>query len=197
MYKNFSSIVGFLVILLTVNTAFAAGPTDYVKAKTKAVTDVLSKKDSKKRQKALDKVVQQTIDFRELAKRALGKHWEARTAEEQQEFLDLLQTLLQANYEDKLTGKQLGADYKIEYTAEKTKGTKALVKALVVVKEEKKPVNYRLYKSEKGWAVYDLVIDDISLEETYRDGYVEIIEAEGWASLISRMKEKAKALRAK
>ena len=197
--RAFRNIVVFLMAgifaLSSATVAFAAEPTDYVKKRTGEVTKTLSKPDSKKRQKKLKKVLQETIDFRELASRALGEHWSARTPEEQQQFLDLLQELLQANYEGKLSGKTLGDDYQIEYTEEKTRGDKAIVKTVVIAKEEKKPVDYKLVKKGDGWTIFDVVIDDISLEETYRESYVDIIEKEGWDSLIQRMKDKAKQLR--
>lgn len=197
--RTVSNITVFLLTTLlllagTVGVALAS-PTDYVKKRTGEVTKTLSKADSEKRQKELKEVLQQTIDFRELASRALGEHWEARSEEEKQEFLDLLQEMLQANYEGKLSGKTLGDDYTIEYSDEKTRGDKAIVKTVVVAKEEKKPVDYKLVKKGEDWSIFDVVIDDISLEETYRESYVEIIEKEGWGSLIQRMKDKAKELR--
>lgn len=184
-----------LLIALVATTAWAT-PTDYVKEKTGTVTTILERPDSKKRQKNLHKVLEQTIDFRELASRALGEHWSARSSEEQQQFLDLLQELLQANYEGKLEGSTLGEDYEIKYLEEKTRGDKAIVKTMVVTKEEEKPVDYKLIEKESGWTIFDVVIDDISLEETYRESYTEIIKEEGWDSLIQRMKDKAKELRA-
>ena len=169
-----------------------ANPTDYVKKQTDVVTKVLQKPDSSNREKELTKLVKQTIDFRELANRALGEHWTKRTPEEQQQFLDLLQDLLQANYKNKLEGQTLGKDYKVTYADEKVREDKAIVKTIIVTKAESKPVEYKLYKNGEGaWAIFDVVIDDISLEETYRDSYVEIIEKEGWASLIKRMQDKA------
>ena len=184
----------FLVVLMLSAFAFAS-PTEYVQKRTGEVTKILSQKDTPKRQKKLKKVVQETIDFRELAARALGEHWAKRTPEEQQEFLDLLQELLQANYEGKLTGKKLGKDYEIKYEAEKTRDDKAIVKTIVAGKQDSRPVDYKLLKKEDAWTIYDVVIDDISLEETYRDSYVEIIESEGWAALIQRMKDKAEEAR--
>lgn len=193
--KFLTALFAALLIALAGTTAWAGPPTDYVKKKTGTVTDTLEKPDSKKRQKNLHKILEETIDFRELASRALGEHWEARTPEEQQQFLDLLQELLQANYEGKLEGSSLGEDYEIKYLEEKTRGDKAIVKTMVVTKEEEKPVDYKLVEKEAGWTIFDVVIDDISLEETYRESYTEIIEKEGWDSLIKRMKDKAKELR--
>jgi phospholipid transport system substrate-binding protein len=196
MNARFLSAAFAALLIAFSATAAWATPTDYVKKKTGTVTSILQKPDSKKRQKTLHEVLEQTIDFRELASRALGEHWKARTPEEQQEFLDLLQELLQANYEGKLEGSTLGEDYEIKYTEEKTRGDKAIVKTIVVTKKEKKPVDYKLVKKDSGWTIFDVVIDDISLEETYRESYTAIIEKEGWDSLIQRMKDKAKELRA-
>lgn len=193
-----TSLISVAAVVLSIGLSASlawATPTDYVKKRTDDVTKILSKKDSKKRQEQLKDVLQQTIDFRELASRALGQHWTARTPEEQQEFLDLLQELLQANYEGKLSGKTLGKDYEIKYADEKVRVDKAIVKTVVVAKEESKPVDIKLVKKGEDWSIYDVVIDDISLEETYRDSYVEIIEKEGWASLIQRMKDKAAEIR--
>ncbi len=188
---NLSSTIVLLVGLAFSSSAFAQATT-YVKKKTKEVTQLLSKADSKGRAKKLDKLLRATIDFRELASRSLGEHWKARSEEEKTEFLNLLQRLLQSNYEEKLSGKKLGKDFKVEYLEEKTRGEKAIVKTKVIVDKESKPIMYKLLKKDKTWSIYDVVIDDISLEETYQEAYTEIIVEEGWKSLISRMKARIK-----
>lgn len=185
-----------LALCFSAGTAFAGAPTDFVQGKTKEVTGILAQKESKARAKKLDKILQQSVDFRELAARSLKGHWEKQSPEAQQEFLTLLQRMLEANYSSKLSGKQLGSDYSIDYLDEKTRGELAIVKTSVVVKEDKKPISYKLMKKEDGWIVFDIVIDDISLEETYRESYTAIIEEEGWDSLITRMKAKIKELEA-
>ncbi len=178
------------------STALAGPPTDFVKGQTKDVTKILSQKESKARAKKLDKILQKSVDFRELAARSLKGHWEKQTPEAQEEFLTLLQRMLEANYTSKLSGKTLGKDYSVEYLDEKTRGDLAIVKTRVVLKEDNKPVSYKLTKKGDGWIVFDIVIDDISLEETYRESYTAIIEDEGWDSLITRMKAKIEELEA-
>lgn len=195
-HRTLSLVMTASLLIGLVGPAWAGEPTEFVKQRTEKVAQTLSKKESKKRVKELDALVQESIDFRELASRSLKGYWEKRTPEEQQEFLTLLQELLQANYEGKLKGKTLDKDYKIEYGDEKTRDNLAIVRTKVIVKADFKPVAYKLLQREdKTWVVYDIVIDDISLEETYRESYTEIIKDEGWASLIDRMKARAKELR--
>lgn len=202
-FKYISSLSLAGLIALSSLPAFAGAPTDFVKTQTKEVTGILSKKPTARRAKKLDKILQRTVDFEELAARSLGKHWEARTEEEKTKFLGLLQQMLEANYASKLSGKKLGKDFKIEYTREKAREkngeTIAIVGTSVTIEtkegKEVKPVVYKLIKKGDDWIAFDIVIDDISLVETYEESYVAIIEDEGWDELINKMEAKAKELR--
>jgi phospholipid transport system substrate-binding protein len=184
------------LILLSTTAAWAGAPTDYIKARTAVVAEILAKPDSKARGDELQKVLGETVDFRELASRSLKEHWTKRTPQEQQEFLDLLQRMLRANYQQKLQGKRLEKDYTLHYTDEKLRKDMALVKMEVSFKDGKKPVTYKLLQRADSWVVFDIVIDDISLEETYREDYTEIINSEGWPALIQKMKDRVKELEA-
>lgn len=182
-------------ILFVSTSAFAGEPTEFIKKNADEVSDLLQQEESDKRHAEFSKKVDQVVDFRELASRALGEHWEARSADEQQTFLDLLQELLEANYRDKLEGKVLGDDYEIDYREEKTRGDVALVETVVEWDEGDELADYKLLKKDGGWVVFDIVVDDISLLETYREDYTEIIEKEGWDELISRMEKRAEEVR--
>lgn len=174
--------------------AYAGPATDFIKQTSTEVTTLLQKEDSNARQKEFSAKLNATVDFRELASRALGEYWTAQSPEEQQKFLDLLQQLLEANYRDKLSAQQLGKDYSIEYADERERKDVAIVKTRIKSKARTKPVDYKMLKRKDGWVVYDVVIDDISLVETYRDAYTEIIKKEGWDSLINRMEKKVAQL---
>lgn len=194
--KNFVSGIALGTALLVGSVAWAGPATEYVQSKTNQITKLVAEKPTKKRDEKLREVINETLDFRELASRSLGKHWEERTPEEQAEFLDLLQELLRSNYEVRLGGKSFkSSEYEISYEDEKVRGDRAIVKSLVKYKEESRPIDYRLLQRDKTWVIYDVVIDDISLEETYRESYVEIIETDGWAELIKLMKEKVKEIK--
>lgn len=191
----YRTLILTVLLLCSSALAFAGAPTDFVKKKTTEVSSILSKKESKSRAKKLDRVIQKTIDFEALAARSLKGYWEKRTEEERKEFLGLLQQLLQSNYEKKLSGKKLEKDYTVTYVSEATRGNVAIVKTSIKHKSETKPVHYKLQKTDKTWIAYDIVIDDISLEETYRESYTEIIKEEGWPALIVRMKDKVKQIK--
>ena len=192
--KLFVLMMG-LVMFGWSTTAMAGAPTDFVKKKTEVVSKIMSKPDSRKRAKQLDAELKKVVDFRELANRSLGEHWTKATDAQKKQFLDLLQEMLEANYSKKLSGKKLNKDFKVAYDAEKTRGKQAIVKTRILADGESKPVMYRLIQREKTWIAYDIVIDDISLEETYRESYTKIIKKYGFDGLLNRMKKKAAQLR--
>lgn len=188
---------GILIATLLFPAMLTAGePMEFVKRHAEEVANLLQMEESEQRTDELTEKLHQVFDFRRLASRSLGKHWEARSDEQKETFLDLLEELLRANYSKKLRGETLGEDYTIEYVEERTRNNRAIVTTKVVVKNKKpKPVEYKLMKGDGGWITYDIVIDDVSLEETYRDSYTAIIEDEGWDKLIERMRNKIEELK--
>lgn len=186
------ALMVMLALCWTSATAWAIEPTEFVKEKTVKVSKILNQRETKKRAKKLESELKKTVDFAELAAQSLGEHWTTRTDAEKREFLDLLQQMLQANYQSKLEGKKVDKDYKVEYVEEKTRGEKAIVKTVVKVDGDATPVDYKLVKRGDTWIAFDVVIDDIGLVESYREEYTEIIEAEGWPALIDKMKARIK-----
>ncbi|MBA2663936.1 MAG: ABC transporter substrate-binding protein [Bradymonadaceae bacterium] len=182
-----------VVLLITFSSsAFAQvqSPKDFIQSRANEISAVLAEPDSPKRTERLTGAVHRTVDFSELASRALGEHWVKRTDVERQEFLDLLQRLLQANYSNQIEGRRLGKDYNIDFGEERIRDGRAVVRTNVTYNKKKHPVVYRLTQKKDAWVVYDIVIDDVSLEETYREGYTPIIEQDGWSGLIDLMKER-------
>jgi phospholipid transport system substrate-binding protein len=190
-----SAAVLSITFLLTAGVALASTPNEEVERQTQAVAEVLAQPESDNRTMLLATTVDEAIDFPYLASLALGEHWERRTEAEREEFLTLLRRLLLANYEDRLGGYQLDEDYTVEFEEGRQRGERAFVAAEITHKDRVEPVVYRLYRDADGdWQIYDLVVDDISLEETYREGYVPIIEDHGWEELIRRMQSRVDQL---
>jgi len=186
------------VLLMGSSPASAEEPDAFIKRETKEVTELLAEEASEQRAEQFSERAQQLIDFEMLASNALGEHWKERSDEERQQFLTLLQQLLEANYKRKLEGKTFGEDFEIEYLDVKQREDKAFVETLVKwgpSDKERKPVAYKMIEQSGDWVIYDVVIDDISLESTYRESYTEIIDKEGWDALIEKMKTKIEKLR--
>jgi phospholipid transport system substrate-binding protein len=139
------------------------------------------------------KVVDQFLDFEELAKRSLSRHWDGLTPKQRTEFVTTLRDLVDRNYLKQIHGKP---DYDLKFDKEdKKQNNEAEVHATLTTTTSKgKKVNVDLVYQTlfKGghWVVYDVVTDDQSLLENYRAEFNKIIEKDGYDALLKRMRRK-------
>ena len=137
------------------------------------------------------------LSFDVLARRTLGDHWDARAPEEQTQFVELLRDMIETSYCRSLGAGDVGQNqYTVEYTGERSRRDRTTVEATVFVGEDDHLLEVKLESTDAGWIVYDLVTDDVSLEEAYAEMFERIISEDGWESLISRMEERLEELRA-
>lgn len=133
--------------------------------------------------------IKERFDFRELSKRALGKHWKKISPKEQDNFIILFQNVLQNTYIDRLKSY---SNEKIVFHKQITKGEKALVYCAFLRQDEEIPMKYRARRINGSWLVYDIIIEGVSLVSNYRKQFDQIIRKEKYDGLIAKMKDKAK-----
>jgi len=174
--------------------SLAGEPTNQVKQTVDAVLEVLKNKELKKPEKTEQRrakiraIVGERFDFDEMAKRSLAQHWKKRTPEEQKEFVPLYSDLLENAYIKKIEKYE---DEKILYVDEKTEGTYASVKTNIITsKEVQIPIEYRLLRKDSKWAVYDVVVEGVSLVNNYRNQFNSILRSGTYEELVKRMKNK-------
>src|SRR5213078_1282928 len=114
-----------------VTTAWAGAPTDQVRQYTDQVAKILENPELRSADKraAVRKVAIEIFDVNETARRALGPHWQARSASERNEFVQLFADLLERTYISKI---DLYRGERLQYTAETIDGEFATVRAKVI-----------------------------------------------------------------
>lgn len=194
----FSACVCLAFLLFSVfpgKEADAGEPTEQVKQTVDAVIQILNNGELRKterldeRRSKIREAVKKSFDFEEMAKRSLALHWRDRTPGERKEFISLFSDLLEDVYIRKIERYE---DEKVLYTNERTDGRYATVSTVVVTaKETEIPVNYRIFKKSGKWEVYDIVIEGVSLVNTYRSQFNQIIRSGSYEELVIRLKKKA------
>lgn len=174
-----------LLLLTTLAAAPAGGPSDVVKRGNQAVQSALAGKEASAERVA--KTVEGFVDFGELAKRALGTEWPKLSKRQQEEFSSTMKGLLRASYAQRALGQ---GSAEIEYAGEKREGAEAEVPTTFVVKKDRIPVTYRLYQAGRGWKIFDVVTDDVSLVDTYRTQFRKLIADKGVEGLLTTLKNK-------
>jgi phospholipid transport system substrate-binding protein len=133
------------------------------------------------------------IDIDELGKRALVDHWGKLKPAEQKEYLDVLRALIEDNYK---RGAAANVNYTVKYTGESTTATgEIVVTTEVKAKRKGRPltiaIDYVLVKETSGkLKAFDIKTDGVGLVENYRAQFNKIIEKDGIAGLIEKMKKK-------
>jgi phospholipid transport system substrate-binding protein len=141
------------------------------------------------RQLELRRLVGELFDFEELSRRALSRHWAARSPEERAEFVRLVTGLLERVYVGRI---EAYAGERIVYVGETIDGPYATVRSRVVGRRPSDtPLDYRLHLREGRWRAYDLLVDHVSFVATYRGEFNRILQREPYTALVERLRRQS------
>ncbi len=193
MKARFAYILAICLLLpgATLASAETQAALSFLQKRHDAVNQVLRKPDNAARQKRLSFLLDQLLDYEELAKRSLDREWNARKDAELKEFVSLLRQLVERQYQKNL---ETTLSYKVKYVSAQPLEQGAMVKT--TAKSTKKlrdpmlEIDYNMLPSGADWRVYDIITDGVSLVKNYRRQFRRIIRDEGWDGLIDRMQKK-------
>jgi len=137
------------------------------------------------------KLVGSFLDYGELARRSLARHWDTITAKQREDFAATLRELVERSYLKQVHG---NANYNIKYEKETKDGNEANVTGTLNTmargKKVKIALEYKMLWNGDHWVVYDVVTDEQSMVENYRAEFNKIINKDGFDALMRRMKKK-------
>ena len=186
-------LLGALFMLLVASSASAGPATDQLRVGTDRVLKTLADPALQgpdrvaERQKALREITDPMFDWAEMARRALGRHWQTRTDPERQEFVPLFRNLLERTYATRIeryNGEQ------ITYTGESIEGEQATVRTKILDRTNRElPIDYRMVRGPDGrWLIYDVLIEGVSLVANYRSQFDQIIRTASYERLVEKLK---------
>jgi phospholipid transport system substrate-binding protein len=137
------------------------------------------------------KLVGAFLDYGELGRRSLARHWDTLTPKQRDEFVSTLRELVERSYLRQMHG---SPNYTIKYNKEEKTGSEATVDATLLTMSRGKKVDvalqYKMLWKDGHWVVYDVVTDEQSMLENYRAEFNKIINKDGFDALIKKMKKK-------
>jgi phospholipid transport system substrate-binding protein len=194
MKKQLSIISLTLVaIWILVLPAEAESPTAYVRGildKTMAVQNDASL-DAKARSRAIHQIIAQSFDFPMMARDTLGATYGQISAGQRQQFTNTFDYLFQDSY-SRLVLNFLKRE-NIQYGQERQEGGKARVDTSIVRTNDTIPVTYLMHSTSRGWLLYDVVVDGVSILENYRNEFGRVIRSNSFGFLLNRMEEQRRA----
>jgi phospholipid transport system substrate-binding protein len=157
--------------------------------KISSITTTLANKSlgKEKQNKAILDVVNPVFDFALMAKLSLGKsEWTQLTPPQRKTYTTLFIHRAQNSYLEKLH----------LYTDEKVKVEKAIlikrnrieVPSFIIAKDGETKILYKFYQTrQKAWKIYDVEIAGVSIVQTYRSQFAEILQSSNIEGLLSKM----------
>lgn len=169
--------------------ALAMKVTDEVLAVVRADKDIQAG-DTKKVLALVETKVLPHFDFTRMTRLAMGKNWRAASDEQKEELIQAFRTLLVRTYTAAFT---VYRNETVEYRPLRMRedDTDVVVKSLVH-RSSGRPVaiDYSMVKTPRGWKVYNVKIEGISLVENYRNTFNAEVRRSGVAGLIKVLNSK-------
>lgn len=168
-------------------------PVDVVRSRNEAVSAILEAAGDPVDDATLERlkdVINGFIDFRELSRRALGPHWEARTEQEKADFVDVFRQLIRNSSVRKLGVYRADS---VTYDPPEISGGEAMLVTVAYRDGSSAEVVYEMHRVEGEWKAYDVIVDGSSTIRTYRDSFNQEIRRGSYeamyAKLVDRLKE--------
>lgn len=161
---------------------------ELLKTKIDSVTVLLQDKtlDRALRDNQIIDIVTPLFDYQTMAKLSLGKkYWPNLSDEKRQAFSDLFITRLQESYLSKL---DLYSDEKVVFGEPQMNGKKLKLPSTLVAKQNRIEMLYKFYRSDSGWKIYDVEIGGVSIIQTYRSQFGEVLGAGNIDDLLAKLK---------
>jgi phospholipid transport system substrate-binding protein len=178
-----------LLICLESAPAFAGTPIEQIQETIQqvlAVNGSAGQTDAERKGKLRDALMPR-FDWFEMAKQALGKHWNNASGR-QPEFVAAFAEFLGNSYVGRIGSYK---DEKILFVHESIEKNQAQVDTKIVPGAgEPTSVNYRLHQVKGEWKIYDVVVEDISIVANYRSQFNRILANGSFDDLMNRLKEK-------
>jgi phospholipid transport system substrate-binding protein len=182
----------------TSSNRIESSATDAVKSTINDLIRVLDDETLKQPERAeerrhqIEDIIKHRVDYKEMARRALGASWATLSQRDQHEFVSLFVQLLRDTFAGRITEH---SDEQVVFLGELREDAFAEVKAQMKGRKIYTPVNFRLIYRAREWRVYDVVIDGASVVSNYRSQFTSIIRDVTYVGLVKKMRQKAIAVK--
>jgi phospholipid transport system substrate-binding protein len=176
-----------------------SAPDALVKSTVNEVMSVL--KENKDKRKLLELAEQKVLphfDFTEMTRLAVGRAWRDASDAQKKALENAFRTLLVNTYTAALT-QAAKSDQTVEVKPARLPADAKETVVRTVVKESGRPaipIDYSMRRTDKGWKVYDVVVENLSLVTNYRSTFNSEVARGGIDGLIKSLEDKNRKIAA-
>ena len=163
--------------------------TDEVLAAIKSDKE-LAAGDKQKAIKLAEEKVLPYIDFEQSTRLAVGRAWREATPEQKKRLVTEFRAMLVRTYSNAVSVYQ-GQTLKVLPARGKQDPEDTVVRTQYIrAGGQPLPIEFHMRQTDKGWKVYDIVVEGVSLVMTYRSEFDAVVKQEGIDGLIKRLAQK-------
>ena len=181
-------LIAFSIFLLPLMASIESDLKGMLQGKINTITTILNDKNSSKEQKETRIIssIEDIFDFNLMAKLSLGKEWKKLTPKDREDYNRFFVERVKNSYFEKLNSY---TNEKIEIQEPKrVKKNRITIPSHVIGKSEPIKVFYKFYMTkEKKWLIYDLEIEGVSIVQTYRTQFAEILANLNFNNLLEKL----------
>ena len=196
-FAVFLNIAGTVLMSMTVNAwATADSPIETIRTTIQQARAVLEDpnyqgQDHKQQRLAkVKEIVLPQFDSQEVAKRTLSTHWKGLTDQQQQEFVQLFIALVEKTYSHNLDRYNNGVQFFFDHERIEDQFSEVDTRVLDPVQNRTFSIGYRLHNVNGKWLVYDVVIENVSMVQNYRNQFNRILTKSSYEELIKALQNK-------
>jgi phospholipid transport system substrate-binding protein len=146
--------------------------------------------DKQKALKVAEEKVLPYIDFEQATRLAVGRSWNQATPEQKKQLVAEFRAMLVRTYSNAIQVYQ-GQTLKVLPSRGKQDPEDTTVRTQYVrAGGQPLPIEFHMRKADKGWKVYDIVVEGVSLVMTYRSEFDAVVKQEGIEGLLKRLAQK-------
>ncbi|MCH2036110.1 MAG: ABC transporter substrate-binding protein [Puniceicoccaceae bacterium] len=140
--------------------------------------------------KKVVQVIESNYDITILIRRAIGRNWSRMNSTQQGEIVALIKELVLRTYADGFTGKARPIVNFLE--AVEVSDKRIEIPSVINLDNQKFYVLYRLGLTRKGWQIYDIVVEGISIVSNYRQQFEDHFRRGTSEELIKKLEKMVK-----
>lgn len=198
------------LLLITSNSMAAVKPSiqppdEMLKIATKKMLRSINenraeiKQSPEKLKSLVEEIILPHLDFIAASKAVMGKYWRRAAKEQKIKFIRQFRLLLLRFYSSALSEYLNGRDKDLDenlihYFPIKLKDDDKTLTVRAEVKPDSGgqpiPIRYRMHLTKKGWKIYDVSVEGISMITTYKNNFATQFKTQGIDALIASLKEK-------
>jgi phospholipid transport system substrate-binding protein len=152
-------------------------------------------------EKLIEDILIPHLDFITAAKYVLGKHWDTASKKQKIAFIKAFRKLLLRFYSSALTEYLNSHEGKLDpgimvfFAPPDTSARQIVMRSEVQPKSGKPvPVNYQMHMTRKGWKVFDVSVEGVSVITTYKTSFASEIQQNGLDALIASLETRNEKL---